>query len=54
MKQVIQLATKDEYDRAITAVRNGQADKRQQDLAAAAAKNAGSWGQTARDAFKGK
>lgn len=48
------MATKDEYDRATQAVRAGVADKHQQELAAKQAKNAGSWGQQARDAFKGK
>lgn len=48
------MANKDEYDRAIAAVRNGQADKRQQELAAKAAKQAGSTGNRAREAFRGK
>ncbi len=42
------------YDRAITAVRNGVATQEQQKLAAKAAKQAGSMGDRARNAFKGK
>lgn len=42
------------YDRAITAVRNGVATSEQQNMAAQAAKQAGSQGNRARDAFKGK
>ena len=41
-------------DRAITAVRNGVAGREQQDIAAAAAKQAGPVGNKAREAFKGK
>lgn len=44
----------DAYERAIVAVRNGVADKGQQDMAARAAKLTGAQGNRARDAFKGK
>ena len=48
------MANKGEYDLAVTAVRNGVADKRQQELAARQASQAGSRGNAARAAFKGK
>jgi len=48
------MANKDEYERAITAVRNGVADRRQEELAKKAASQAGSMGNRAREAFRGK
>jgi hypothetical protein len=51
---VINVATKEQRDAAIVAVRNGVADRRQEEIAAAAAKQAGAVGNTAREAFKGK
>lgn len=48
------MATDKQLKDAITAVRNGVADREQQRLAAAAAKQAGATGNLAREAFKGK
>lgn len=42
------------YDRAITAVRNGTADREQEAMATKASKQAGAQGNAARAAFKGK
>lgn len=48
------MATKEQTDKAITAVRNGQASREQQEIAARAAKQAGSVGNRAREAFEGR
>lgn len=48
------MATDKQLQQAITAVKNGVATKQQQEWAAAAAKQAGSTGNQAREAFKGK
>jgi hypothetical protein len=48
------MATDKQLDQAITAVKNGVATQQQQQWAAAAAKQAGSTGNKAREAFKGK
>jgi hypothetical protein len=48
------MATEDQVKQAITAVKNGVATQQQQQWAAAAAKQAGSTGNQAREAFKGK
>lgn len=48
------MATKDETEAAITAVKNGQASKEQQEIARRAAQQAGSMGNQARDAFRGR
>ncbi len=44
----------DAYDRAIQAVRNGQATREQEEMARKAAQQAGSRGNEARNAFQGK
>lgn len=54
IEEVIQLATKEQTDQAITAVANGQASREQQDIAKRAASQAGSTGNRAREAFKGR
>lgn len=46
------MATKEQTDKAITAVRNGVADREQEAIAARAAKTVGERGNQARDAFK--
>lgn len=48
------MANKEDYDRATAAVRAGVASKQQEELAAKQAKQAGSWGNEAREAFKNK
>lgn len=48
------MATTDQVRQAITAVKNGVATPQQQKWAADAAKQAGSTGNAAREAFKGK
>ncbi len=48
------MATKQQTDAAITAVRNGQATREQQQIAARAANQAGSTGNRAREAFQGR
>ena len=48
------MATDDQLRQAIAAVRNGVATREQEQLAAKAAKQAGSTGNEARAAFKGK
>jgi|GEM_PF-3108455 hypothetical protein len=48
------MATKDQVNSAITAVKNGVATPQQEKWAADAAKQAGSTGNRAREAFKGK
>lgn len=48
------MATSEQRDKAIVAVRNGVASRDQERIAAEAAKQAGSAGNRARDAFKGK
>jgi hypothetical protein len=51
---VTHVATDQQTDQAITAVRNNQATKDQEEIARRAAQQAGSRGNRARDAFKGK
>lgn len=53
-KEVVQVATSEEVEAAITAVRNGVATRNQEELVRRAAKQAGSVGNRARDAFKGR
>ena len=53
-KEVRSLATTEQTKQAITAVKNGVASKQQQEIARRAAQQAGSMGNRARDAFKGK
>ena len=48
------MATTEQTDQAITAVRNGQASREQQEIAKRAAQQAGSRGNRAREAFRGK
>ncbi len=47
------MATNEQTKAAIVAVKNGVASKSQEEIAARAAKQAGSVGNTAREAFKG-
>ena len=51
-ERVMTLATKDQTDKAITAVKNGVASKDQEEIASRAAKQSGSTGIAARDAFR--
>lgn len=48
------MATTEETRQAIMAVSNGQASREQQEIARRAAQQAGSMGNSAREAFKGK
>lgn len=51
-EEVIELANKEEYDKAAEAVKAGSATPRQKELNARMAKNVGSAGNKARDAYK--
>jgi hypothetical protein len=48
------MATTEEVKQAIKAVKNGMADNRQEQLAKEAGKQAGSTGNAAREAFRGR
>lgn len=48
------MATKEQTQAAITAVKNGQASREQEEIARRAAQQAGSTGNQARDAFRGR
>lgn len=48
------MATTEQTKQAITAVKNGVASKQQEEIAKRAAKQAGSMGNRAREAFRGR